>query len=424
MRTSLPIVYERQFWPSGSKVPLAAVCSFPWASNAPRWPKRVERSYTAAGSGVHEGIDAYSSGELPETVTELVERHNLPPGLARKAGKQTDRVIELLEAEAPETAARLFEIALAYHIPSDTARLLEKGDDREATYKQKRQDEIVCTLDLVDVLKDGRLRVRDWKTGFRARGRDPRSDWQLLLGALASARVFKISDVVVEFAHVDEGGVFLDTAPPLDELDLDDLAHKLRDLAARWGKPGAPNPGPHCGGMYCPIASVCPATSQALAAVDKASELKFPLQVQIISAEHAAYTRERLKVVQEAIDTIAQSLGDYARSHPVPIGGGKLWGLVERETPDIKHPRAEEVLRAELGEAADIAIEREEVVKVTATKESLKRAARTLVKKRGDLKEITERTMAALREAGATRTWTVLDEFTPAKTGEKEKEAC
>ena len=176
------------------------------------------------------------------------------------------------------------EVAYAYHVENGTGRVMKRADHRD--YSDARPGELVGTADLV--MRDGeRIVVVDFKTGVRARDTGAADTMQMRFLGLAVARAYNAAEVDVMLLHVDEGGVYPDVAA-LTAWDLDDTADDLRALSTALASQSVPRPGVHCTGMYCPIVAQCPATKAAMAAVDKAASLRFPMSVEITSAEHAA----------------------------------------------------------------------------------------------------------------------------------------
>ncbi|MFA6167000.1 MAG: PD-(D/E)XK nuclease family protein [Gemmatimonadaceae bacterium] len=400
------------FAPSASKLDLAHRCAFPWAGRV-RWPPRTTSeaaNYGTAVSRVAERLAHDVTPGAPDALTSPADVSDL--GLSELDAKRLDHAARLLreQLEADDDAERLPELAIAYHVETGEARLLASTGQRD--YSDVRDGEAVGTLDLLRLTKDGRRVVRDWKTGRYMLGVRPIASGQLRMLGLAAARLYGVDEIDIELAQVDDDGIRI-ARDTMDAFALGAAADELRTLWARLrAGGGVPMPGHWCADHYCPIASECPATQKALAAVDVASELRYPMSVVIESAEHAAYVRERLQAVEVAAKTIKGALEAFARTTPIPAGDGKLWGVVEctRETIDLAKPGAIEVLRARLGEFGFVA-----AVDCKTSKTAIHRAAVAQATKRGEAKQLEMALLDELRAAGAVResTYTRFEEFTP-----------
>jgi len=395
------------FLPSASKLDLAYRCTFPWTGRV-RWPPRTASAAADYGTAVSRVAEALVC-DTKADVTELA--------LDEAARKRLAGAAILLKAhlELDDDAERVAELALAYHVADGTARPLVSKGPRD--YSDVRPGELVGTLDLLRHRRDGRYCVRDWKTGRYMRGVRPLDSGQLRFLGLAAARHLDVQEIDIELAQVDDDGIFVSPPDTLDAFTLAGVADELRELWARIEAGGVPVPGRWCAEHYCPIASECPATKAALAAIDKATELRFPLSGEFQSDEHAAYVRERLQAVSKFVEIRDAELLEYLKRGPIPIGGGRVWGLREhtRESIALDVAGAADRLRAALGEFGfGVAVEQK------TSKAAIHRAAVGQASKRGEAKRIEDALFEELRGLGAVResVYTKAEEWVPKEAEE------
>jgi len=369
--------------PSASKLALAIACQYAWTSGV-RWPKRETSPHADFGTAVHAAGERRVNGE-PVDLDAIAAEFGVTD--VRRFRAVAGNLLAWIDETRADTRGAA-EVAFAYHVADGTARVMTKAHARD--YSDARPGELFGTADLI--LRDGdRLVVVDFKTGAKAKEKGAADTFQMRFLGLAAARCYEAAEVDIVLLHVDEGGAYPDGAT-LTAWDLDDTADELRSLAASLAAPSVPRPGPHCTGMYCPIVSECPATKAAMAAVDKAAALRFPMSVEIASAEHAADVRVRLKMVREACDAIDGAVKDWIRANgPVPVGDGRFYGIVQcdgRESVDLGAPEALAVFRREMGDKAEAALD------VSTSKAAIERAVG-----RKDARAV----LAALRDVGAVR---------------------
>lgn len=377
------------FLPSASKLPLARHCVFPWTGGV-RWPKLPPSTFATFGTAVSQVAECCAIwGKAP--VEEIADANGLTPSARTDLHHAEKQILNTIQDFDPAWVRA--EVPLAYHVARGRGRELARKHHRD--YSQVRDGELVGTPDLV-FGRDDALFVVDWKTGRYRAGAEPRADGQLRALALFAARAYGFDEVMVSFAQVDPAGVWV-TDATLDELDLLAVREELRTIVGRIGKPqsAVPEPGQWCRGNYCPIVAGCPATAKTLAAVEAASELGRPFSVEIQSAEHAAWTLERVEAAAAALEQIKAAVKEFARHTPIPCADGKVYMAREQERQTINlTPEAMVVLgKYSLTDAVDTSIK----------KAGIKRAIKASAP-RGKASAIERQLMAELEAIGCVRT--------------------
>lgn len=399
------------FAPSASRLDLAHRCIFPWTGRLrwPRWQPNAAASFGSAVSRVAEALAYDVTPGSPDDRTKPPDISDL--GLSDTDQRRLAAITVLLreQLERDDDAERLPERALAYDVATGTARPLKSSGPRD--YSDVRAGELSGTPDLERRHGD-RWIVRDWKTGRYMQGVRPIESGQLRMLGLAVARLRGVDEIDIELAHVDEDGIRIVT-DTMTAFELASAADELRELWARLkGGAAVPTPGRWCSDHYCPIASECPATQRALAAIAGASELRMPLSVELQSPEHAAYVRDRLQAVQTAAKAIEEALKAFASKTPIPLGDGRVWGMREltRETIDLGVSGATEAMRTRLGPMGFGA-----AVECKTSKAAIHRVAVAGASKRGEAKALETALLDELRAMGAVResTYVKFEEWKP-----------
>jgi hypothetical protein len=403
--------------PAASHHELTEYCVYPWNGGV-RWPERGPMAPAQRyGVAFHEGAADVLHG-FPEPVVNVVElgkRWELPEGELRRLSSAILRLAVVLEEDGftgDATVAYGAETGFAY---STTTGRTRPCADR----KEKAPDEIYGAADLVFWRADGRLVVRDWKTGEKARGKRPGETRQLRFLAMAASHVLNASEVRVELAFVDEDADEV-VGDDLDALELGAVEGELAELVERLEAPPAPKPGPWCERYFCPLRAVCPATLAAMAGIEANLE-RFPLLGALDSPEHAAFIRHRLPVLRDLLDQREEDVQAFARRYgPLPVEGQAdvVWGPREHEGRERIEatPEAVRIVRERLGaKGADEALE------VSVSKASLERGAKVVINEanggkvpRGAMKATMEPLLEDLRRAKAVKkgsAYTRFEEF-------------
>ncbi len=401
--------------PSPSKLTLAEACLFPWSIHAPAAPVDAGTSHRHFGSGISTVGEAAVNGVVLD-LRELAESLGLTPADVSRFVLTAKHVVDAIDdlRTDPEVTDLRAEVSVAYTTTMTSARLCALHAPGGAA-ADEREGERSGALDLV-YRRAGKLVVRDWKSGPRAREHRPADTVQLLAYGVAAALAFGDQAATLELAHVDESGVYV-VADELGALDLDAAAIRVAGLyAASARRDGVPTPGSHCVESYCPIVSICPATVAAIEAIHDAAEAP-AMVVEFDSPEHAASVRQRSRMVRAALDAIDEALKTYAKTTPIPVGNGKVYGvrMASRDSIDLAKPGAVAVLEKHLGAfGVDTAIER------STSKAAIHRAAID-VSEKGKAAALERALFAELRELGAMTTseFPKIEEFKPTATIEE-----
>lgn len=367
------------FVPSPSKAALAERCEFPWARMAPRWPQRAPGPPALFGSAVGRAAELHVGGQAVDLDVLAAEWKLLPAQITsfKLCARHVLEQVDALKAD-PEVTDLRAEVPFAYDWRADTGRECgARAPGGKAT--DQREGEVSGTVDVI-YRRRGRLVIRDWKTGVRAREHRPAETLQVIVYALAAVRAHGDGEATIELAHADADGVYV-VHDDLDTWALDESALRVRELYERIRTGGdgiVPKPGQHCVDSYCPIVAVCPVTVAAMRAIERAAEapaIALSTPDQIESPEHAAKVRVRLKMIEEAVKATKQlALEPYVRrTGPIDLGNGKVWGAVQnegREVVDLAKAGAVGVMKKHLGEFGfDAAVE------LSTSKSSIHQAA-------------------------------------------------
>lgn len=382
---------------TGSRIGLAAACAHWLSPGAPPVPPEDADRSRDHGTIVHVGVATLDRSWTPP--------QSLTRAQAESARRCVGHVLDWYEERAAAGCSVLPEAGYRYNVGSDSART---GSPRMSSgYDDVLPGEIPLTVDAVIQCGCGceALTAVEVKTGrWHAE-----HVWQARTAALALAREAGKEAALAVILYVDEDGVFA-LKEELDVFALDAHAAALRGLV--WGlrERSDPEPGPHCTALYCPIRTVCRASTAALARVAAA----FPVLPEIVNDDQARAVLAAIPLAEAAIAGWKQRLRDYARLKAVRLRRSADDGaLVEsdevygwREHPERRvrpitaerRQRMDEILGPDLAAAA---VE----TTVEATVGSLEEACRAAARARkaaGEPVKIgaeTERIMGALAAA-------------------------
>lgn len=324
--------------PSASALERALRCpgsfALPQANTSSRWAQDGTANHA-------ESEAAVNAGDLPEDVARIL---GAAGGTARA------------------------EIAMAYDVSTDTARILGYGLDRD--YGELGPYEIPGTAD-IGAYDDQRVYVIDRKLWQQVTPAE--ANKQLAHLALALCRALGKSEARVALLYEARRPDVAD----LDALDLDAHAARLRGLKssiaeqrARYASGLMPDVAEGAWCRHCPAAHACPAKValvRRLVSGEEASDLEMLMQ---LDDEAAAFAYERLGQAKALLKRIEAALYARAAEAPIPLGGGRFLGKhtkpgVERLDGDTVY----DTVRDMYGQAiADLAVERK------ATKTALKAA--------------------------------------------------
>lgn len=328
----------------------------------------------ARGSAVHAFFEAVSTKGREAALDDAPE--DLRPAL---------EALDL--SRLPVGSSYAAEVAFAYDPLMSAARELGRGIGRRY---EVGDTEIAGTADVVALLDDDGVFVADFKSGW-SRRTAAKENPQLLFYALAACRAYKRSRAAVQIIRVMEDGTTWTDEAALDAFDLDEFASRVLDLASRYmevrneiREPRLAE-GEQC--RWCPSFSVCPA---------KVALLAKPLAFEALSPEVAATAYAKVKLYKAAVERAEEILRDYARTHPIPLEDGTVYGVRIDHAKNIDAKVARGVLSEWFGEPVA-----EQGISYEASQASLKRALKAAgnrgisfddllaeIQKRGGLKVI------------------------------------
>ena len=293
---------------TASKVGLLSFCGW-WARPEAEWTYTTS-SAADRGTRFHKRIAGYALTGVRETVED---------DIAQEYAHACQWVDELPVARADLGV----EVAFAWDPATDEAKVV--GTDRDYSQAQGR---LCGTADLV-LLVGSTVHVWDWKTGDGT-GAGP----QLRALGLMAARAFGVESATVAALEVRASGV---TEVAREELDAFALAGVAGELAEQLAaiEAAEPQPGSHCGELYCPARLSCPLGQTAIAEtalVIPADALvrrpEWRITDPIKTAEQAIWTIDVLRLMGAWLDARKDEIKAL-----VPVEGWKADdGRVLRET--------------------------------------------------------------------------------------------
>jgi RecB family exonuclease len=397
--------------PSASKSDLAALCAFPW-NGGKRWPAYVERPEQRFGKAFHAIAEAIARAlqdvgeivsDLDVGVTWAAEMFGLGAKEREQLQAMAQRILELLASD--DAVWRMPEPIYAVNVETLAVRVLEDRRDR-------RPSERIAIADLVFMRADGRLVVREYKTGRAARTKRAGEAAQTRLLGYAAARALGHDSVRVEFVHVEPERLLLDGVD-LDELDFCVVEGQQAELVDRLRAPPAPNPGPWCEQGYCPIQATCPATQAMVTRVEQ-EVLRVPFVREPQTPEEAGALRAAVQLVRAWADEAETRWKAMASRGPIPAGPGLVVVAQERQG-DEELTDSDEVLQVITDEVGALVVDGDEARRAEAqrasytvkvSKASIERAIRKALgarPARGALGRAQGRILDRLRAAGHIR---------------------
>jgi hypothetical protein len=313
--------------------------------------------WSKAGTERHAADeDAIGNGDVPDVYTERW------PGLTWRS-----------------------EVRYVYDVSSDTAELRGVGSSRD--YGPDGPFLIGGTVD-VEGRGPGILVVIDRK-GFETQTPVARHP-QVRFLALAAARV-QPADRIIVAIRPEIGPMDVAEIDPV--FDLDVIAYDVKSLLIRSAsiRSTARDCGPvfvtgrHC--RWCPAFGACPKQAELRALVqldDDHPELALQLMLDDTSAPDVYELYKRIGILHKRI---GQSIHAYAAHKPIPLGGGRMFGRLDKQgneklSGDVVHAVVKDLHGQEVADAAVIR---------TATKKRLEEA---LKGKRGAAKKVIDEVRA------------------------------
>lgn len=371
--------------PSASYLPLVQACAHPWTSGTP-WPE--DRSTGGVlGTRIHRAVEALVNGQnaFPGVLAGLSESEQ-----RTLVGCRDTAQAYLREQVWSGVGWEKAEQRIRYHVESGRAALRERGHLRQEGWWTGILDHVSGW--------NGHLRVIDWKTGRQEETIEAARNPQLRMQAVAAASLYGARHVRAELVYLDPGGVEVDTVE-MGPFDLALAREELRDLRASLLRgPTRPVPGPHCTSRHCPLRGVCSATSAALAS---AYPLERPLTVRVEDEAHARFMLERLDGARAALDEVKHAIAEFARSHPIDLGDGRVYAWHEKSDRKVSAdtPEKRGALARVLGEHGQRAVQTKYVVTIASIEEAAAAALEAKGEPRGKA-ALVRATLAELEKVG------------------------
>lgn len=363
---------------TASKVDLARRCLWPFRADA--GPRNQGTFAADKGHDEHAHIEhtLMTGDTAPKSDTH---RRWLAEWYALETNRDTGWTVERPIALDPETG--------------ETRLGPENWDRRDYAWAPWRF--MVATPDAYSV-RDGVVRVVDWKTGEQSGIESPSRAGQMLVLGLALARHFRCSAADLSFVLVNDRRLWAETER-VSRLDLAIFEDELNSLVAATKTDVAPVRGPHCKAKFCDYLGRCPATREDLALAVPAPRVVPVLHSsEFVDAEHVGAQWSLVQAAEKRLSELRVAAIMWMREHrtPVPTPFG---GVVEIETTEreLVNETTVRVLRDLLGEAADPAIERSE----STTKAKIESLAAAIAEPGETKKAAKDRLLTAMRERGA-----------------------
>lgn len=308
---------------SASKTGLLAHCAW-WAGPEARWDDvpgpRAER-----GTRFHQAIARYvDTGEREQVGEDIAAEYEHAVAWVISYGRQFLRP----------------EVAFAWDHVTDRAEELRAAAMGERDYSSGA-GRLCGTADLVSI-RTGipAAFVADWKTGDGS-GAGP----QLRTLAVMVARAWGLQSVTVCALEVTAAGVVEVARETLDAFELDAHAGELAEHIA--AVPTAePKPGPHCGELYCPARTTCPAGEAAVAELVPADALvRHRFSSEITGPDHAVWMLDRIRLVESACKSIKDRIKAVVPDEGWRLEDGATLKETTRQMPRFDKHKAMALLR-------------------------------------------------------------------------------
>jgi len=316
--------------PTGSKLPRVFVCL-----PSHLLPQVESQSkFAHSGNAVHAYLHAVRRAGRAVALEAVPEEYR----------KRCER-IDLEKLPAVYGA----EVTLAYNWRTGEARSLGTALDRD--YSAATEDEFVLTLDLAhaDLYGgDSMAHAGDFKSGYQEVDVDT---WQLKLGCLAMARLYKTEKATATIYQIKDDGSIWVTRKTYDSFDLDVIADQLADLARELMTVGASdatvNEGEHC--RYCPAIRSCPAKREALSSLAGLEKYR---DAEMVPVAELGAAWSQVVAAESLLKIVKANLKSLAQHTAIPTAAGLL-EEVETRTERIDGLRGLEVIAAKWPEQAE-----------------------------------------------------------------------
>lgn len=369
---------------------LERVLNCPASESLPQSASTSE--YASLGTAIHRACELAANGASEEEALAV-----LPPDV-RDAFHAED--LQALEAPSFDGITDyVTECALWYNVATGIAWAGCNGP-APADFDTESPFVIPGHADYIGI-GPGVVAISDIKSG-RAVKR-PRDNEQLRGYALAAARAFGVSRAIVAIKYVHDGRVYNAGPDVLDDLDLDGIAHDLRQMVIRAGERGPDgklelHEGPWCG--YCPAYNSCPAKASLAIAVSRGEDalLKRVGVTKMTRADGVKLVRaiEMIEPLLKRLRATAFAMADGPEGPLEDPETGERWGrqIIEgNEKLDAK------VVRDVLEELYGPAVALDALLPERGTKSGISKALKK-VSPRGTLAANEEKVLAEVRKRG------------------------
>lgn len=309
---------------TASKVGLLSHCQF-FATAHAEWADTTSAA-ADRGTRFHRAIADYvTSGQVPLAIDEDIQ------ALFTSA-------VAWVEHFGRDALAA--EVAFAWDPVADSA---ERTEVKDREYAFAQTNGYLCgTADLVAISRFTKTGyIADWKTGDGSNAGP-----QLRALALMLARAEDLDSVTVEALEVSEMGVRHVCTETLDAFALAAVAGELAESLA--AVPTAqPQPGTHCGDLYCPARATCPAIVERVEQIIPAGELvKHRWGLTIESGDHAAWLYNQAKAVEAAAKLVKDAVKAFVPEGGITLADGSVMAEGSRTMERFDKAAALGLLRA------------------------------------------------------------------------------
>jgi len=288
------------------------------------------------------------------------------------------------------------EVVVYYNWRTGAARQTGRGESARAY--DVGEDEIPGTIDLLIVGR--RLVVVDYK-GHEDVG-TPEEHEQIMLYAVAAARIHGFTEVTVVVAYIGAGVEDARVVPVVvDCLELAASRAKLTrimEAAEAQSRKAVPDvhESRHC--KYCPSKSVCPSKVGLL--VQVATKGLAVIGDTTMTTERAAEAYREIERIEQLVKDARKRLEVYVDEQgPIDLGNGRAFGRYRRPGNEkVNGAIAVQAIRDALPLDAEAFIEA--ATERTTSKTAIERAAKALYPARGMPTKVTRAVLARARELG------------------------
>jgi hypothetical protein len=377
--------------PTGSQLERVLAC--PASFHLPQVNDYTSSDAAVRGNCIHRYLQLLIDGQDREQAEQVLITEKYDMELVEECAELE---IDFDRREFSEMSYA--EVTFYYNVSTGDVR--HGGQNLNRDYKCG-PFEIALTLDVICVPGPLQVRIVDWKSGHTDLG-NPAKLAQLLMGALAAYKYYKVTFCEVAIGYVRNGRIWFEEAT-VDIFDLEDFAQRLVELQSRSaaasvqiakGETPDVTTGTHC--KYCPAFSACPAT---VALVRSLPDLEATSGNGTLTRSRMGDAWVQLKQYRKAIAAMEKAIRAEAEREPIELPNGKTLGLVNFDGNEQLDGRiAHDVVAAVTGDRAVA----DTAVSFAATKAGIKRAL-TAHCKSGTRAKVEREILDGIREAGGSK---------------------